>query len=678
MMETLTDRMMRYLLKRLRRRAVLTLYERAVDAGLLTSAFIGGEERKGTVWQLADQVRYVLTGNRAQDRRIVRRMMGVSSAPRYRGDEPVTFIVPDEDAVDGVVTFECRSVGPSDEQQTGKRGKTRRGKADSRTAGAVPDIGFPYVARLLREHLPPPSPVHVAVALLVARAVGTSRPGMAALIEPLRLAAPFVLLKAPVSRFELCAGMMLEDGLILPFRAALEDVLRENPLSGRYRQQHSAVNRRKLKSLSGIAVENTDDKDLRRQLRQSLLDEPMPIVLVDETEFALTPVVTETADLVLECAGIDRAMIAELLHVCVGVPPKQSLLLMDDMPFDPAGLTLDDIALAVRPGRTAEQTLSVLAMLAERSAAEEEEEKDDKEAGRRKQRSGKGRTGETLSRVKKETGKKKPQDVGVELIEPVPMADSDVPVEEMAGTPPPKDRLLSVETLAGYGSARSWALDLKADLALWRDARLRWDEMSTKLLLSGPPGTGKTTFARALCNTLQVPLLATSVGHWLEPGYLGDVLQRMSGAFTFAVERAPAILFIDELDNIGKRHGAGNRNYDDYWTSLVNRLLELLDGASKSEGIIVVGATNLPDRIDPALLRSGRLETHVRIPMPDAEALIGILGHHLAADLDAVLASAPAATAPRRLRPPSPINGKPPVRRKSVPTPNTEKGPRHD
>lgn len=205
-METLTDRMTRYLLKRLRRRAVLTLYERVTDAGLLASAFIGGEEQKGTVWQFADQTRYLLTGNREQDRRIVARMLGVSSPPLHRGDEPVTFIVPDEDAVDGVVTFECRSVGPLDEQQMGTRGKTRRGKAGSRAADAVPGISFPYVASLLREHLPPPNPVHVAVALLVARAVGTSRPDMASLIEQLRPVAPFVLLKVPVPHLKTCCA----------------------------------------------------------------------------------------------------------------------------------------------------------------------------------------------------------------------------------------------------------------------------------------------------------------------------------------------------------------------------------------------------------------------------------------------------------------------------------------
>ncbi|MGX5721441.1 ATP-binding protein [Shinella zoogloeoides] len=676
MMDTLTDRMTRYLLKRLRRRAVLTLYERAGDAGLLTSAFIEGEERKGTIWKVTDQAWHLLTGNPDRDRATVARMMGVGRAPRQRADEPITFIVPDEDAVDGVVTFECRTVGASEDQPKGRRRKVQRvSTAGSRSAGTL-DIDFPYVTALLREHLPPPNPVRAAVALLVARAVGASLPDIQTLIEALRPAAPFVLLKAPVPRFELCLGMMLEDGLLLPFRAALEDVLRDNPLSGRYRQQQSAVNRRKLKTLSGIAVENTDDQDIRKQFRQALLDDPAPILLADETRSALTPVVTETADLVLECGGIDYEMLAELLHVCCGTPPKQSLIAMDDMAFDPESLTLDDVALAVRPGRAVEQTLSVLAMLAERSAAEEEEEREGKDERGRKQRSGKGRASETTSQ--RNAGKKKPQDVGIEVIEPVTPPDSDAAAADAAGTPSQQDRLLSVETLAGYGPARDWALNLKADLLLWKQGKLRWDDMTTKLLLSGPPGTGKTIFARALCNTLEVPLLATSVARWLEPGYLGDVLTRMSASFIVATERAPSILFIDELDNIGRRQGAGSRNYDDYWASLINRMLELLDGASKTEGIIVVGATNLPERIDPALLRSGRLETHVQIPMPNLEALVGILGHHLGSDLHAVLASAPVAYARRRLRPPPPINGKPPVRHEPDYKPQAEKGRRHD
>jgi cell division protease FtsH len=166
-----------------------------------------------------------------------------------------------------------------------------------------------------------------------------------------------------------------------------------------------------------------------------------------------------------------------------------------------------------------------------------------------------------------------------------------------------------------------------------------WSDLSSRLLLSGPPGTGKTTFAKALCNTLQLPLIATSVARWLEASHLGDVLAAMNATFDQATRNAPCILFIDEVDNIGNRGGGGDRPHDDYWSSLVNRVLELLDGASKTEGVIVVGATNRPDKIDPAILRSGRLEKHIVIPAPDTAALVQIIAHHLGSDLEAVLES---------------------------------------
>jgi SpoVK/Ycf46/Vps4 family AAA+-type ATPase len=176
------------------------------------------------------------------------------------------------------------------------------------------------------------------------------------------------------------------------------------------------------------------------------------------------------------------------------------------------------------------------------------------------------------------------------------------------------------------------------DLDDYRASALTWSDMSTKLLLSGPPGTGKTTFARALCNSLQVPLVVSSVSTWLQGAHLSDVLNRMTRTFAEARAVAPAILFIDEIDGIGKRQDS-NREYADYWNGVVNRALELLDGAVKGEGIIVVGATNRPEQIDEALKRSGRLETQIEIPKPDTAILAEIFRHHLGEDLKLLVAA---------------------------------------
>ena len=137
-----------------------------------------------------------------------------------------------------------------------------------------------------------------------------------------------------------------------------------------------------------------------------------------------------------------------------------------------------------------------------------------------------------------------------------------------------------------------------------------------------------------------MPLFASSVTTWLRESYLSSVLSAMSVAFEEAQARRPAILFIDECDAIGRRQ-SHDRDFGEYWNALVNRMLELLDGAVRTEGVIVVGATNRPDRIDEALTRSGRWETQVTIPMPDRAALTGILAHHLGRGLPQIIATAP-------------------------------------
>jgi len=182
----------------------------------------------------------------------------------------------------------------------------------------------------------------------------------------------------------------------------------------------------------------------------------------------------------------------------------------------------------------------------------------------------------------------------------------------------------------GFGDASVWALELKKDLQDWRDGKLDWSEVDKGCLLYGPPGTGKTRFAAALAAECEMHLEATSISKWQssKDGHLGDMLKAMYRAFAAAKENAPCLLFLDEFDSIGDRAKFHSRHAD-YSTQVVNALLECLDGIEGREGVVVIGACNHPQRIDPALIRSGRLETHVHFPLPNAEARAQILAFHL-------------------------------------------------
>jgi SpoVK/Ycf46/Vps4 family AAA+-type ATPase len=175
----------------------------------------------------------------------------------------------------------------------------------------------------------------------------------------------------------------------------------------------------------------------------------------------------------------------------------------------------------------------------------------------------------------------------------------------------------SLDNLVGYGDAKVWGLSLAEDLREWKNGRLSWRDVDRGLLLSGPPGTGKTMFAGALARTCDAYLVATSVARWQSAGYLNDTLTAMRRSFQEAVANKPSILFIDELDAIGDRSRLVDSQHKQYWTQSINLLLELMDGHSKLEGVVIVGATNFPGAIDPALLRPGRLDRHITIGLPD-------------------------------------------------------------
>jgi cell division protease FtsH len=203
----------------------------------------------------------------------------------------------------------------------------------------------------------------------------------------------------------------------------------------------------------------------------------------------------------------------------------------------------------------------------------------------------------------------------------------------------------ALSELHGFGEARDWGLALADDLVRWRAGEIAFSDCESSVLLSGPPGCGKTQFALALGRTTGLPVLAGSLGQWqaAREGHLGHTLAAMR-AFFDAARRAPCIALVDEVDSFGDRAKFAD-SHRDYSSQVVNALLEILSGAVSLDGVVVVCTTNHPERVDPAIRRSGRLDRHIRIPPPDLHALEGIFRHYLGGDLPSLDLGAVAAQA---------------------------------
>src|SRR6187455_2149660 len=164
------------------------------------------------------------------------------------------------------------------------------------------------------------------------------------------------------------------------------------------------------------------------------------------------------------------------------------------------------------------------------------------------------------------------------------------------------------------------------------------------VLLVGPPGTGKTLLAKAVAGEAAVPFFSISGSDFVEM-FVGVGASRVRDLFEQGKKHAPCIIFIDEIDAVGRQRGAGLGGGHDEREQTLNQLLVEMDGFESNEGVIIIAATNRPDVLDPAILRPGRFDRRITVPRPDIRGREGILAVHtkkvpLSGDVDLSVISA--------------------------------------
>jgi cell division protease FtsH len=181
--------------------------------------------------------------------------------------------------------------------------------------------------------------------------------------------------------------------------------------------------------------------------------------------------------------------------------------------------------------------------------------------------------------------------------------------------------------VAGYDTVKE---DIREVVEFLRDPA-KFGEIGARIpkgvLLVGPPGTGKTLIARAVAGEAGVPFISVTGSHFMEM-FVGVGAARVRGLFDTARQHAPSIIFVAEIDSIGRTRGAGLGSGHDEREQTLNQLLAEMDGFETTEGIVVMAATNRPDILDPALLRAGRFDRQVLVPLPSLDERVAILGVH--------------------------------------------------
>jgi len=185
-------------------------------------------------------------------------------------------------------------------------------------------------------------------------------------------------------------------------------------------------------------------------------------------------------------------------------------------------------------------------------------------------------------------------------------------------------------TFADVAGADEAKDDLEEIIAFLKDPK-KFQKLGGRIpkgvLMMGPPGTGKTLLARAIAGEAGVPFFSISGSDFVEM-FVGVGASRVRDLFEQGKKHAPCIIFIDEIDAVGRHRGAGLGGGHDEREQTLNQLLVEMDGFESNEGVIMIAATNRPDVLDPAILRPGRFDRRITVPRPDIRGREGILGVH--------------------------------------------------
>jgi len=182
--------------------------------------------------------------------------------------------------------------------------------------------------------------------------------------------------------------------------------------------------------------------------------------------------------------------------------------------------------------------------------------------------------------------------------------------------------------VAGYGAVKEEITEVVGFLKQPGKFKEIGARIPKGVLLVGPPGTGKTLIARAVAGEAGVPFISITGSDFMEM-FVGVGAARVRDLFQTAKKQAPAIIFVDEIDSIGRKRGAGLGGGHDEREQTLNQMLAEMDGFEATEGIVMMAATNRPDVLDPALLRPGRFDRQILVPLPTLDERVEILKVHM-------------------------------------------------